>query len=117
MADRHQLKSFLALAERARHDAGFRARLVADPHAAAAEAGVALAPWVRVRFVEKPAELDQLVYLPDPAAVPLELTEEELEAVAGGTCGLSCNPKSNDTNCTSGSTSGTTATMYDEGTI
>ena len=93
MADRHVLNAFAALAARAGSDAGFRARLVADPHAAAREAGVELTPSTRVRFVEKPAALDHLVYLPALDAAPSALTADELEAVAGGLageCGITC---------------------------
>src|SRR3954468_3148693 len=90
MADRHELNAFAALAARAATDAGFRARLVSDAHAAAAEAGVELAPSIKVRFVEKPAELDHLVVLPELSAAPGELTEADLEAVAGGECGVTC---------------------------
>ena len=90
MADRHVLTAFAALAARAGSDAGFRARLVADPHAAAREAGVGLPPSVRVRFVEKPAGLDHLVVLPGLSAAPAELSLADLEAVAGGECGVTC---------------------------
>ena len=89
MADRHVLNAFAALAARAGHEAGFRARLVADPHAAAREVGVELAPSLQVRFVEKPAGLDHLVYLPDLSPAPAELSADELDTVSGG-CTVSC---------------------------
>ena len=39
---------------------------------------------VRIAFVERPADIDVLVLLPDPAPPADALTPEELEAVAGG---------------------------------
>lgn len=69
--------------ERATEDREFRARLLVDPAAAIRHAfGVILPHNYRIRFMEKPAELDALIVLP-----PLgcgELDEEDLEQVAGG---------------------------------
>ena len=73
-----------ALAARAMTDGAFRARVIADPHAAAREAGIDLPPAARVRFAEKPAGLDHVVVLPDLAQAQAPLSLEELEAVAGG---------------------------------
>ena len=120
MADRHVLTAFAALAARAGSDAGFRARLVADPHAAARGAGIDLAPDVRVRFVEKPEGLDHLIVLPDLSVAPAELSDAELEAVSGGldgTCGVTCIGGASNTNCTQQTTqcsyNTSTITKYD----
>ena len=70
---------------RAATDAAFRRALLADPVRALRDTlGIALPPAFRVRFVERPAELDALVVLPDLRAECDELTEEEMEAAAGG---------------------------------
>ena len=72
---------------RAATDAAFRRALLDDPARALRETlGIALPPGFRVRFVERPPELDALVVLPDfRAEGDDELTEEEMEAAAGGT--------------------------------
>ncbi|HEX2080404.1 MAG TPA: NHLP leader peptide family RiPP precursor [Longimicrobium sp.] len=72
-----------AVVERATEDREFRARLLADPASAIRHTfGVILPYNYRIRFMERPANLDELVVLP-----PLgnsELDEDELEQVAGG---------------------------------
>lgn len=68
--------------DRASTDREFRARLLADPASAIRHAfGVILPHNYRIRFIERPRELDALVVLP-----PLEheLDEDDLEQVAGG---------------------------------
>ena len=75
---------------RATTDREFRVRLLADPASAIRNTfGVILPYNYRIRFMERPANVDELVVLP-----PLgnsELDEDELEQVAGGgdtdTCG------------------------------
>jgi len=80
--DRDDLHRVLA---RAAVDREFRQKLIANPHAAIKEAtGIELAPTFKIRFVEQPTELDALVVLPNVVATPTELSESELEAVAGG---------------------------------
>lgn len=77
---------------RAATDAAFRRALLDDPYRALGDTlGIILPPGFRVRFVERPAELDALVVLPD-AAGGEELTEEELEAAAGGSDEWSSEP-------------------------
>jgi hypothetical protein len=66
---------------RATLDRGFRARLLADPHAAVRELGVELPPTLRLKFIEKGDDVDLLVVLPDLLG---ELPGEVLEAVSGG---------------------------------
>jgi hypothetical protein len=87
------------LVERSLADVAFRQRLLADPRAAVEEElGTRLPEGVRVVAVEETADT---IYLVLPIASPLgeggELSERELEAVAGGgtwvdpTC-ASCDP-------------------------
>ena len=70
---------------RASIDPAFRRRLLDEPRGALRAAfGIELPADFRVKFVEKGADLDVLLVLPDPHPGE-ELSEEELEAVAGGT--------------------------------
>ncbi|HEX8212565.1 MAG TPA: NHLP leader peptide family RiPP precursor [Longimicrobium sp.] len=71
--------------QRATVDRAFRARLVADPYSAIFETfGVNLTPAFRVRFIEKDPGLDLLVVLPDLEGERDELSDDELDEVAGG---------------------------------
>jgi hypothetical protein len=68
--------------ERASTDREFRARLLADPASAIRHAfGVILPHNYRIRFIERPRELDALIVLP---SLEHELDEDDLEQVAGG---------------------------------
>jgi hypothetical protein len=70
--------------ERAATDREFRARLLSDPVAAIRMAfGVILPHNYRIRFIERPRELDALIVLPDVGGRG-ELGEDDLEQVAGG---------------------------------
>ena len=81
----HREKLIEAVVHRAGSDRVFRQQLLADPAAAIQAAyGVTLPAGFRIRFIEKPAELDVLVVLPDTPAEE-ELTDDDLEKVAGGT--------------------------------
>jgi hypothetical protein len=76
------LKSVL---ERSSADRAFRARLLAEPRAAIEEAfGVIIPPGFRVKFVEREPGVDALIVLPDLLRQEGELSDGELEAVAGG---------------------------------
>jgi hypothetical protein len=80
--DHDDLAKILA---RATVDPEFRQRLIAEPRDAVREAtGVELPPKFRIRFVEQPSDVDALVVLPNAVSTPDELSETELEAVAGG---------------------------------
>jgi hypothetical protein len=75
--------------DRACTDREFRHRLLADPASAIRHAfGVILPHNYRIRFMERPRELDALIVLP---GMHDHLDEEDLEQVAGGgdtdTCG------------------------------
>jgi Nitrile hydratase, alpha chain len=74
------------LVERSLEDDAFRLRLLEDPKAAVEEElGIQLPAEVQVRVVEETADT---IYLVLPSASPLreggELSDRELEAVAGG---------------------------------
>ncbi len=85
-----------ALVRRATVDAAFRSRLLADPVAAIqAEFGVQLPAHVRLRFMERPPDVDFLMVLPDFAGDTGELTPEQLRAAGGGLAqwfGSACGP-------------------------
>ena len=75
------------LVERSLQDDAFRQRLLADPKAAAEEElGIQLPAEVQIRVVEETADT---IYLALPTASPAgeggELSDRELEEVAGGT--------------------------------
>ena len=70
---------------KAASDFEFRRQLLENPAAAIQRAfGVAVPPTFRMRFVERDADLDALVVLPDYMAPDGELTENELESISGG---------------------------------
>jgi hypothetical protein len=74
------------LIERSLQDDAFRQRLLADPKAAVEEElGIQLPAEVQIRVVEETADT---IYLALPSASPAgegsELSDRELEAVAGG---------------------------------
>jgi len=74
------------LIAKAMKDAGFRAELVKNPSAAIAkELGVKLPAGVTVKVVEDTASVVHLVLPPVPAKG--QLSDGELESVAGGTMG------------------------------
>jgi hypothetical protein len=68
---------------RAIDDRDFRQRLLAEPLAAGGEVVGGVPKGVRLRFIEKPPDLDALIVLPD-AASAAELNEQELDYAAGG---------------------------------
>ena len=74
---------YLELAARAWADPAFKARLLAEPKAALAEQGIEYPPGVAVEVHEStPAT----VHLALPPAPSEELSDEQLDAVAGGDC-------------------------------
>jgi hypothetical protein len=74
---------FEQLIEKSVTDTEFRARLLENPKAVIEEATGVHFP-ATVRFAEKPADVDIYVVLPEPINANVELSEAELEAVAGG---------------------------------
>lgn len=70
------------IAALAMEDADFRAKLLSDPKAALAEvAGLEFPEGVKLVVHEETADTLHMVI---PPAIPDELTDEQLEAVAGG---------------------------------
>jgi Nitrile hydratase, alpha chain len=75
------------LLARAVKDDAFRRALLDDPKGTLErELGVRLPAGVRLTVLEETATRRYLVLPPDPLRPAGELSEEELEAVAGGTC-------------------------------
>jgi hypothetical protein len=74
-------KQWGQLVARTWSDEAFKARLLAEPKAALAEEGVAVPPDVEVRVHENTAALLHLTLPPPPSD---ELSDEQLDAVAGG---------------------------------
>ena len=68
---------------RAWRDPEFMARLKADPHGALGELGLDPGAGVTVKVVENTADTVYLV-LPQKPAAAAELSDEQLEQVAGG---------------------------------
>lgn len=85
MADSVQDKAQAAHARiiaRAWSDPAFKAELLADPHKVLAAAGIELKPGVTVKVVENTDSLHHLVLPPKPSG---ELSDADLDKVAGGT--------------------------------
>lgn len=80
-----QQKLVDAVLLRASLDAAFRRELLAAPERAILDTfGVRLPDGVRVRFIEREPAWDAVYVLPDLQGEDEELSERELEAVAGG---------------------------------
>ena len=74
---------------RAATDGAFRQGLIKDPKAALTQALGASAASLRIQFVDN-KDLDAVYVLPEFVG-ERNLTPEELEAVAGGWCVITCN--------------------------
>jgi hypothetical protein len=78
------------IVKRAQTDTEFRQLCLNDPNGAAQEAtGKDIPEGFSLRFVENQGA-DLTVVLPDMIDANAELSEQELEQVAGGKCGVSC---------------------------
>ena len=76
------------LIERATRDQGFREELIRDPRGVIGrEMGVEIPPTVEIRVVEETPTASYLVLPPIPATAGQQLSDEDLEAVAGGWTG------------------------------
>jgi hypothetical protein len=78
-----------AIILRAETDSSFRDQLLADPRTAIYSAfGVRIPESVRVRFIERDADVDALIVLPDlrsqSTTSGAELSDQDLEQVTGG---------------------------------
>ncbi len=66
---------------RAWRDPEYKAKLLGDPHAALAEAGIEIPEGTQVKVVENTADIRHIVL---PVAPEGELSDEEIERLAGG---------------------------------
>ena len=74
-----------AVLDRASTDKQFRHALLDEPKLAIQSAfGVQIPPTFRVRFIERDPNVDALIVLPDFQSVDGELSEADLETIAGG---------------------------------
>lgn len=79
--------------DRASRDLDFRQRLLIDPKTTIyEELGVRVPASYKLRFIEKDRDTDALVVLPDYQDPSGELSDDELEAVAGGDGGDPTDP-------------------------
>ncbi len=79
--EQHVLEAVL---QRSVVDHDFRKLLLHDPRRAMQELGVSVPANFRVKFIEKDKNVDALVVLPNFECAQGELSEDELETVAGG---------------------------------
>ena len=79
--------------ERATRDPGFRQELIRDPRdVIGRELGVEIPPSVEIRVLEESTTTSYLVLPPAPVAAGQQLSDRDLEAVAGGWTALTdCN--------------------------
>ena len=73
---------------RAWSDEAFKRRLLAEPGAVLREQGLEIPAGVDVRMMEDTATAVHLVLPPRPPSVSRDLSDEELERVAGGYCAI-----------------------------
>jgi len=74
-----------AILARAAYDRAFRTGLLASPKQAITAAfGVTIPEQFRIRFIEKDADLDALVVLPEAGLPSGELSDSDLDTVHGG---------------------------------
>ncbi len=76
-------KAYGKIVAKAWSDEAFKAKLLADPAAALKESGIDVPKGVEVRVVENTASVFHFILPPSPAE---ELTDEDLDKVAGGGC-------------------------------
>jgi hypothetical protein len=102
-ATEEQRKNFEVIFKKAATDSKFRQQLLTQPRKAVREAtGTTLPESYNIQFIETPKGVDSLVALPDLIDEDVTLTEDELEAVAGGMeewCCQNCSDCSACSNC------------------
>jgi hypothetical protein len=80
--DQQALQQILA---RSATDDAFRRGLLSDPQRAIRQTlGIAIPPSFRLKFIERDPGVDALIVLPDRQSADGELSEEDLESIAGG---------------------------------
>jgi hypothetical protein len=80
-----QKRALDAVLARAAEDRQFRTWLLEDPKTAIQKTfGITIPQSFRIKFIEKSADLDSLVVLPDFHGTDHELSERDLDAVSGG---------------------------------
>jgi hypothetical protein len=85
-SDEEIKKAIEGVATKAAEDADFHAKAISNPSAAIEEvAGKAVPAGFKVRFLAQEG-YDLTLTLPDPIAADGELSDEDLESVAGGRC-------------------------------
>jgi hypothetical protein len=80
-------KKYGQVVAKAWQDEAFKRRLLGNPQAVLEEHGLPLPPGKAVRVVEDTADTVHLVLPPKPAG---ELSDEQLDQVAGGCCCSAC---------------------------
>ena len=92
MSEPRERRVLKAVLKRATTDRTFRQQLLEDPRAAIErEFGIRIPPEYRLRFIERDPDVDALVVLPDlrpdsaDGSDDGELSDDDLEDVAGGT--------------------------------
>ena len=110
-ASAEQRQHFETIFKRAASDTKFRSRLLNQPKKAFQEStGVTLPDTYSIQFIETPKGVDALIALPELIDEEVSLTEDELEAVAGGSvaseewCCGNCSDCSACSNCSAAST-------------
>jgi hypothetical protein len=80
--DHHALDGVLA---RAAIDPAFRAELLIDPRGTIRRGfNIEIPPNIRVKFIERDADVDALIVLPDLRSTTGELSDSALDVVSGG---------------------------------
>ena len=84
-AEQIRQRMLQAILARATTDPAFRSGLLNEPKETISDAfGLAIPDQFRVRFIEKGANLDALIVLPDARSEGGELSEADLDVVNGG---------------------------------
>jgi hypothetical protein len=83
--DQSRKELLAAILERSTSDADFRSGLLSDPKGTIRDAfGVRMPDTFRIRFIEKDADVDTLVVLPNRRDPDAALDVSALDAVSGG---------------------------------
>jgi hypothetical protein len=84
LSSQKEPRALQAILDRAVTDRAFRQRLLVDPRPAILESfGVMIPATFRIKFIERDANVDALIVLPDEQHGG-ELSDDDLETVSGG---------------------------------